>query len=74
MAKYSKDHKPTGDAAKAATLPDGYEITGAIQGTGENARRVYKKGAEKAYAETKPSKADVDRLVEAGVIKLPEKR
>lgn len=69
MAKYDKDHKPTGDAAKAAKLEKDFQITGAIRSGGT----VYKAGDEEAYAETKPSVADVSRLSRSGALTGAEK-
>lgn len=60
MAKYDPDHKP----GAAAKLPKTFAITGSIrQGT-----KTYRKGDEKAYAESKPAKVDYERLKEKGVI------
>ena len=72
MAKFNPDYKPTGDAAKEATktdLPDGFVISKTIQ----SGRTAYGPGKEAAYADSKPSKADVSRLVESGAITLPTK-
>ena len=71
MAKYDPDHKPTGDAAKQATktdLPDGFTIAKTIQ----SGRTSFRPGREDAYRDSKPTKADVARLVEAGAISIPE--
>ena len=64
--KYDPNYKPTGDAAKTAKLPDGFTITGSLR----SGSKRYAAGDEKAYAETKPSQADVDRLVASGAITL----
>ena len=72
MSKYDPDHKPTGDAAKDATktdLPDGFAIAKTIQ----SGRTSFGPGREEKYRDSKPSKADVTRLVESGAITLPEK-
>ena len=68
--KYDPDHKPTGDAAKEATktdLPEGFTIAKTIQ----SGRLSYGPGREEKYRASKPSKADVARLVESGAIVLP---
>lgn len=67
MARYDKDHKPTGDAAKAATLPDGFALTrGVFTGA-----RTFGPGDEEGFAATKPSVADVDRLTASGALTMP---
>ena len=66
--KFNPDHKPTGDAAKSAKLPDGFAITGAIR----RGTTVYTAGQEDEYAASKPSQADVDRLAASGAIKVPD--
>lgn len=70
MAKYDPNHKP-GPAATSKELPDGFEITGSIQSPAR--RTPFQAGDEAAYAETKPTKADVERLTELGAITLPAK-
>lgn len=73
MAKFNKDHKPTGDAAKDATktdLPDGFVIRNSIR----RGRTSYGPGKEEAYRDTKPSKADVKRHVDSGAIVLPAEK
>ena len=72
MAKYDPDRKPSGDDAKEATktdLPDGFTIARTIQA----GRISYGPGREEKYRDSKPSKADVSRLVEGGAITLPAK-
>ena len=69
MARYDKDHKPTGDAAKKAKLPAGFRIAGAINRP--NAR-PFVAGDEEAYAATEPSVADVDRLTASGALLVPD--
>ena len=70
MAKYEKDHKPTGKAAQTAALPDNLRIRTAIR---TDAAKPLVGGMEEAYAATGPSVADVERLVESGVLGVMNK-
>lgn len=67
--RYDKDHKPTGDAAKKARLPEGFRIAGAINRPGG---KPFVAGDEAAYAATEPSAADVERLTASGALVFPD--